>query len=108
MARVGEEGARVGDHADEAAEQAEVGQRVHLVAHAAFLVEEPPARAILDLARRHAVLERAREAGEQGGVGGVEIVEDRLPERVLARERAEPADEARALAEVADRVAAGV
>ena len=50
VARVGHERARVGQHADEAREQAAVGQRVHLPFHAFLLVEEPPAGAELDLA----------------------------------------------------------
>ena len=73
-----------------------------------LLVKKPPSASKLDFASDGSVLKIANHGGEGVVVGGVEIVENRLPERVLARERSEPADEARALAEVADRVAAGV
>jgi len=42
VTRVGKEGARIGDHAHESTEQSEIGKRVHLIAHATFLIEEPP------------------------------------------------------------------
>ena len=42
VAREREEGSGVGEHTDEAAEEAEVGEGVDLPFHAILLVEEPP------------------------------------------------------------------
>lgn len=43
VARVGEEGAGVCQHADKSAQQAEHGECVHQLFHSVLLVEEPPA-----------------------------------------------------------------
>ena len=50
VAGVAQEAAAVGQHTDEVAQQAEVGQGLHLVFHADLLVAEPPGAAGLDLA----------------------------------------------------------
>jgi len=98
----------VGHHADESPQQAQVGEHVHLLPHAPLLVHEPPAAAPLNLAGNLTVLERSREGGEEGVVGGIDVVEDRAAKRALGGERGEEADEPGPLAGVADRVAAGV
>src|SRR5947209_4623265 len=49
VARVREEAARVGDHADESREQTHVRQRADLRRHAVDLIEEPPRGAVLHL-----------------------------------------------------------
>ena len=61
VARVAEEAARVGEHADEVAEAAERGKRLELLAHAVLLVEEPPAAAELYLADVGPLLEAAHD-----------------------------------------------
>ena len=57
MARKGHEGARVGDHADEASEKAVVRKSVELRFDALFLVEKPPRTAELNFSGKVAVLE---------------------------------------------------
>src|SRR5262249_53556398 len=63
MARIAHKGPRIGDHADEAGQQAEIRERVYLPFHAFLLVEEPPARAVLNFAGDGAVLEVADHGG---------------------------------------------
>ena len=46
---VGQEGTGVGQHADEVAQQAQVGEAGHLLDHAGFGVVEPPAGTVLNL-----------------------------------------------------------
>ena len=43
MAWVAQERAAVGKHSDEAAEEAQDAEGIHLAAHSDFLIEEPPA-----------------------------------------------------------------
>src|SRR5450756_1409950 len=54
VARIRHERARVRDHADEALEQAETGERVRLPLHAFLLVEYPPRRGELDFSGHRA------------------------------------------------------
>src|SRR6185312_6320758 len=77
VARIAEEAAGVGDHADEAAEQPEIGEGVHLPLHALLLVEEPPAAAELELAGDAAVLEAADHRPEEVVIHRVDVVDDR-------------------------------
>ena len=77
MARIAHEGAAVGQHTDEAAKQAHVGQRLHLIDHAVALIVEPPAAAHLDLAG-HAALEVAQHGRDDVVVAAVERIEDGL------------------------------
>ena len=51
MSRIAQEGARVGEHAHEAAKQSEHGERIHLSCHTIELVVEPPSRSELYLTR---------------------------------------------------------
>ena len=76
MARIGQEGPGVGQHADEAAEHADVGQGLHLGGHAVEVVVEPPGRAELDLAGGALVLEAARRRDQLVVVRGVEGVQN--------------------------------
>src|SRR5258708_24038792 len=55
----GQETAGVGEHTDETAEHAHVGEGIYLGDHAVFLIEEPPAGAILYLPGDGAVVEVA-------------------------------------------------
>ena len=57
VTRVGKEGARIGNHAHESTEQSEVGESVHLIAHTAFLIEEPPTGTVLNLSGGDTILE---------------------------------------------------
>lgn len=92
VTRVGKEGARIGDHAHESTEQSEVGESVHLITHAAFLIEEPPTGTVLNLSRGDTVLEGTNHTGEQGGVGWIDIINNGFTESVFARESSEPAN----------------
>src|SRR6187431_2428173 len=76
VARVRQEAPRVCEHADEAREQAQVGQGVHLLLHAVELIEEPPGAAVLHLAGDAAVLEVARQGREHLVIARVEVIED--------------------------------
>ena len=84
VAGVGEEGAAVGKHADELAEEALVGEDLDLTLHAVFLVKEPPAAAELHLAGRHTVLEVADHRAEDVVHRWIQIVEDCLGEAIVA------------------------
>src|SRR5439155_1267976 len=76
VTRVGRKTARIGDHTDEAGEEAHVRQRADLRRHAVDLVQEPPRRAVLHLAGHRAVLEIADHRGEQLVVARIDVVED--------------------------------
>ena len=105
---VGKEGARIGDHAHESTEQTEVGESVHLVAHAAFLIKEPPAGTVLNLSRGDTVLEGTNHTGEQGGVGWIDIINNSFTERVFAGESSKPTNQSRTLAVIANCIATSV
>lgn len=49
MVGVREKACGIGEHAHKAAEQAQIRQGVHLPDHAVFLVQKPPAGAVLQL-----------------------------------------------------------
>ena len=66
MAGVAQEGAGIGEHTDEAAEQTQIGQRLHLILHAGLMVVEPPGGTVLDLAGYGAVLETADQGVKLG------------------------------------------
>ncbi len=89
MAGVGEEGAAVGDHAHELAQQSQVGEGVKLALHAVLGVEVPPGGAELHFAGDAAVLEVAQHGGDQVVVHGVVVVEDCLGQVVVAVEAVE-------------------
>ncbi len=108
VAGEGEKTARVGEHTHEAGEEAELGEGIDLPGHAFFLVEEPPAGAVLDFARDGAVLEVAAHGGEEVVVGGVEVVEDDAREFVGGVEGVEIPGKAAGMGEVADGVEAGI
>ena len=108
MARVAEERARIGEHADEVAEAAERAERLQLLAHAVLLVEEPPGRAQLHAALLGAVLEAAHERGEHLVVLRVEGVEDRARKRAGLLQAVEEARERGRHVPFADAVEAGV
>ena len=78
MARIGHEGPRIGQHADEARNQAAIGKRVNLPGHRLFLVEEPPAAAELDLAGHRAILEIADHGGQYIVIGWIQVVQHDL------------------------------
>ena len=61
MSCVGQEGAGVCQHAHEVAEEAEAGERLHLLFHAIACIKEPPCRAELHLARNVAGLEASED-----------------------------------------------
>ena len=89
-------------------EQAVVRQRVQLPLHRFLLIEEPPAAAELDLARDAAVLEIPDHRRERVVVGRVQVVDDRLRQRVVLLEAIEIPAERVNLRQIADRVVAGV
>jgi len=104
VARVAEEAARVGEHADEPAEQAEVRQGIDLPLHRLLLIEEPPAAAELDFPGDGAVLEITDHGREDVVVGGVQVVEHGARKLPRAIERVEVAPQRAGLRKVADAV----
>jgi len=108
VARITHEGAGVGDHADEAGQEAEVGEGVELPFHAFFLVEKPPGRAELDFARDAAVHEVAEHGTEDVVIGGIEVVEDGTREALLLIEAVEEEGQVACLREIADGIESGV
>ncbi|MBA7710399.1 hypothetical protein ES703_119341 [subsurface metagenome] len=57
--------------------------------HAVFLVEEPPAGAVLQLAGDRTILKIAEHSGYQFIVGGIEIVKYGFGQLVIGIERVE-------------------
>ena len=108
MARVGQERARIGDHADEFAEDGQVAQRLHLLAHAVEVVVEPPAGAELDLAGRVGVLEVAEHGAEHIVILGVEREQNRLGQQVLIRQTVQKTRQRRGDLLIVQRVEARV
>ncbi len=68
----------IGQHPDEASENAEMRKGVYLPLHRFFLIEEPPTAAELHLARESSVLEVAEHRREGVVIRRVEVVEDDL------------------------------
>ena len=108
MARVGEERARIGEHAHKAREEAEIAQGVELPFHAFFLIEEPPPGTKLNLAGDRPVVEVADERGEDVIIGGVEIVNNGLGKFVGAFEAVKEATQRFRLVPVTDGVKARI
>jgi hypothetical protein len=108
VAGVGEEGAGIGQHPDEAGKEADGGEGVELIGHALVGVVEPPAGAPLNFARGGAFLKAATGRGADRVVAGVEVVDDGFGESSGAVQVVEKFEEAFALGIVADGVEAGV
>lgn len=106
--RVGKEGTAVGQHADEQAQQAMVGERFELPLHPVLLIEKPPAAAELHLARRRAVLEVADHRRQDIIHRRIEVVDDRLGQPSLPVEAIEEPGKADRHGPIADRVEARV
>ena len=87
VAREGEEGAGIGQHANEVGEESDGGEGVNLVLHAAKGVIKPPSGAELDFASIRGFLEGATGGGEDRVVTGVEVVDDGLWKSVFRSER---------------------
>ena len=78
MARIGQEGTGVGEHADKVAQNALVGKGRELLAHADLVVVEPPSGTVLDLAGSRGLLEAAHDGIDHGVIDGVQAVQDGL------------------------------
>ena len=77
VARIGQEGAAVGQHADKARQIAKIRKARQLVGHAGEMVVEPPRRAVLHLADRFGRLEAAAQRVNRLIVRRIQGVEDR-------------------------------
>ena len=78
MAGIAEEGAGVGEHANEITQKSQIAQGFHLLFHAGFVVIEPPGGAVLDLAGDGTVLEAADEGAQLGVVSRIERIQNGL------------------------------
>ena len=78
MAGIAEEGAGVGEHANEITQKSQIAKGFHLLFHAGFVVIEPPGGAVLDLAGDGTVLEAADEGAQLGVVGRIERIQNGL------------------------------
>ena len=103
MAREGAERTRVGQHTDGLGQKAVFHQLVNLAAHAADGVVEPPCCAKLDLRR-----EVDCHGGENGVVGRVQVVQDRVRQAVFACQITEERAKLERIGREADAVAARV
>ena len=83
MAGIGEETAAVGQHANEAAQQAELRQLRHLTLHAVFLIVKPPAGTELHLARHPFALEVADHSAQHFVIARVQAVQNGFWQQVL-------------------------
>ena len=94
----------IGKHADEPAEQAQVGGRVDLPLHAFLLIRKPPAAAKLHFRRHGVVLKSPVHCCKDVVVGGVQIVEHGLWKPVVVVELVEVARERSGLRKIADGI----
>ena len=76
MAGIAEEGAGVGEHANEITQKSQIAQGFHLLFHAGFVVIKPPGGAVLDLAGDGTVLEAADKGAQLSIVGRIQRVQD--------------------------------
>ena len=104
MARIAHERPRVRDHAHEAREQAEIRQRVQLPLHRLLLIEKPPARAPLDFPGHAAVLKISDHRREQIIIRRVQVVDDRLRQRILLIQPIQITRERLRLRKIPDRI----
>ena len=108
MPAVAEETARISQHADKPAEEAEIAEGVELPFHSFFLVKEPPAAAELNLARHAAVLKISKHGGEDVVIRRIEIVENGLRQPVVSVQPVKIPGQGRCLRVVADGIEAGI
>ncbi len=108
MTGVAEEGAGVGQHADEVAEQSQVGQGGHLLDHAGLGVVEPPAGTVLNLTGDLGTLESAQEGAQLSVVAGIQGVQDGLGQLLLLVQLAHNLGQSLAGVGDGDAVEAGV
>ena len=99
MTGIAQERAGIGEHADEIAQQTQIGQGLHLIFHTDLVVVEPPGGAVLDLAGDLGTLETADQSAQLGIVRGIQGVEDGLGASAVLLQRTE---------ELGDITAAGV
>ena len=83
MPRVGKEAARVGGHANKAAQQALRRQNIHLLLHTVFVVQKPPGRTVLHLTGHRAILEVTHHRGHHRTIARVKVVEHGLGQRAV-------------------------
>ena len=108
MAGIAQEGAGVGEHADEVTQQAQVAQGDHLVLHANLIVIEPPGRTVLDLAGDGFVLEAANQGAQLCIVGGIQGVQDGLGAGAFFIQSAQQRGDVAAAGVLCDGIHAGV
>ena len=108
MSWIGHDGARIGEHANEAAKQSAVGERIQLPLHCFFLIKEPPAAAELDLARHTSILEIADDGSENIVVSRVQVIENDFGQSILFFQAAEVCAERLRLGPVANGIEANV
>ena len=83
MTGIGQEAAAVGQHADKAAQQAQLRELRHLTLHAIFLIVKPPAGTELHLARHPFALEVADHGTQHFVIARVQAVQDGFRQQVL-------------------------
>ncbi|MFO1523523.1 MAG: hypothetical protein U1G05_16125 [Kiritimatiellia bacterium] len=107
MSRKGQEAARIGEHAREARQQAELREDLELGLDA-VLRRGTTTRRRAGRGRGCRFLEAAGEAGEKVVVVGIDVVEDDLGQDAGGVDAVEVANEGLALREVADGVESAV
>ena len=108
MPRVAEKTARICQHADEAAEEPEIGERRELPLHRFLLVEEPPTGAELDFAGNRAVVEISDHRPEDVVVRRVQVVEDHAGQFAGLIQRIEITCQGPGLRKIPDAIEAAV
>ena len=108
VARIGEEGAAVGEHSDKAAQQAQHGEGIELLLDAVLLVVEPPSAAELYLALDGTLLEVAYHGANHVEGVGIDGVEDGAWQHVLHLETVEEACHCLGTVPLANAVETGV
>src|SRR5438477_1946384 len=111
--RIRHERSRIGHHAYKTRQEASIRESVDLLRDALLLIEEPPRRSVLKLARFPSVLllsilEGANQSGELKCVLRIHVVYDHLRQRVLPSEQVEVGGEALALGKITNGVIARI
>ena len=78
MTRIAEERTTVGQHTDEAAQQAQYGECIHLAGHTVVLVVETPTATKLNLTWARTVLEVTEHCSKHFISTRVEVIKDSL------------------------------
>ena len=104
----GEKGPAIGKHTHETGKKPKTGQCIDLCFHPLLLIEEPPARPKLYLARDRSVLKIPCQCGEEVIIGRVMVVDYRLGHRPELFELVKVGSQFTNLGKIPNRIKPGI